>query len=399
MPVWHDKTAPWVKDGRLVVIGVVQEQHPDRPRLFAQWKKMDMPILHDPINVLELSAVLVMVAIDEHGIVRMLRPGLESFQRDFLEKEFKDDAPDARHAVVGTTPPDLQTLARQAEGDNTSRAWRNLGDGLALWGGRERVDEAIDAYGRAARLDPRDANGHFRLGVAYRTRYESDRRRTSDFQAAVDAWGKALEINPNHYIYRRRIQQYGPRLDKPYAFYDWIAQAEKEIAARGERPVALAVSPTGAEIAHPAKDFTGDPAKVQPPDPDGKIHRDTKGLIDTEVTVVPARVRPGQPARVHVDFRPNDKRKAHWNNEGEPLRLWIEAPEGWQVSHRLLAAAQGGRPETNEVRRLDFEVKAPANAQGRERLRAYALYNVCEDVGGTCLFLRKDIDIDVAVME
>ena len=54
-----------------------------------------------------------------------------------------------------------------------------------------------------------------------------------DFQAAVDHWGAALRLNPNQYIYRRRIQQYGPRLTKPYPFYDWIKQARSDIAARG----------------------------------------------------------------------------------------------------------------------------------------------------------------------
>ncbi len=400
MPVWHDKTAQAVKDGKLVVIGVVQEQHPDRPRLFAQWKKLDMPILHDPINALELTAVLVALAIDEHGIVRMLHPSPEAFQNDFMAKDFKDDVPAAKIGDrAATSPPDLKTLTRRAEKDNTSRAWRDYGDALALWGGRERINDAIDAYGRAARLDPKDGNSHFRLGVAQRMRYElggSGGRQPDDFRLAVDSWGQALDLNPNHYIYRRRIQQYGPRLDKPYAFYDWIAQAEKEITARGDKPVALAVRPGGAEIAHPIRKFAEEARAAKPPDPDGKIHRDKKELIGTEVIVVPARVRPGQSACVHVVFRPSEKQKAHWNNEAEPLRLWVDAPEGWQVSQRLLAA-QGTKPESTEVRELNFEVKVPTSAQGKVRLTAYALYHVCEDAGGMCLFLRKDVEIDVEV--
>ncbi len=400
MPVWHDKTAQAVKDGRLVVLGVVQEQHPDRPRLFAQWKKLNMPILHDPINVLELPAVLVMVAIDEHGIIRMLRPSLEAFQKDFLGKAFSDDAPAARHADPrALSPPDLKALAQRAEKDNTSRAWRDYGDALALWGGSERINDAIDAYGWAVRLDPKDGNSHFRLGVAQRMRYESGRRQPDDFRLAVGSWGQALDINPNHYIYRRRIQQYGPRLDKPYAFYDWIAQAEKEITARGDKLVPLAVRPVGAEIAHPTREFAEEAPATQQPDLDGKIHRDQKGLIATEVIVVPARVRPGQSACVHVEFWPSEKQKAHWNNEAEPLRLWVDAPEGWQVSQRLLAAPQGNKPETREARGINFEVKVPASARGKVRLTAYALYHVCEDAGGTCLFFRKDIDINVEVVK
>ncbi len=383
-----------------MVIGIVQEQHPDRPRLFAQWKKLDMPLLHDPINALELTAVLVAVAIDEHGIVRTTRPSPETFQKDFLAKEFSDDAPAAQNgAQAAASPHDLEALALRAEKDNTSRAWRDYGDALALWGGGERIKDAIDAYGRAALLDPKDGNSHFRLGVAQRMRYESGGRQPDDFRSAVDSWSKALDINPNHYIYRRRIQQYGPRLDKPYAFYDWIAQAEKEITARGDKPVALSVRPVGAEIAHPTREFAEEAKATKPPDPDGKIRRDKKELIATEVIVVPSRVRPGQSACVHVVFRPSDKQRAHWNNEAEPLRLWVDAPEGWQVSRRLLAAPQANKPESTEVRELNFEVKVPTSARGKLPLTAYALYHVCEDSGGTCLFLRKDIKVDAEVVK
>ncbi len=52
------------------MLGVTQEQHADRCRLFAQWKQFGWPILHDPINLLEAPAVPIVVAIDEHGIVR-----------------------------------------------------------------------------------------------------------------------------------------------------------------------------------------------------------------------------------------------------------------------------------------------------------------------------------------
>ncbi len=81
------------------------------------------------------------------------------------------------------------------------------------------------------------------------------------------------------------------------------------------------------------------------------------------------------------------------------MRLWVEAPKGWEISRQLLLAPQGKKPETNEIRRLDFEVKAPDTATGRTRLNAYALYYVCEDVVGTCLFLRQDIELDIDVRQ
>ena len=100
------------------------------------------------------------------------------------------------------------------------------------------------------------------------------------------------------------------------------------------------------------------------------------------MVVVPARVRPGQAARVHVTFRPGAAHKARWNNESTPLRVWVAGAEGWTIASRLLEAPQGDQPESVEVRRLDFEVKAPLNVEGRIRLTAYALYNTCEQAGG-----------------
>jgi hypothetical protein len=386
-----------VKQKRLVVLGVTQEQHAERCRLFAQWKGFDWPILHDPINLLEAPAVPIVVAIDEHGIVRAIRPRPETFAADFLDKAFADDAPANEPRSVGA--PDAAALRRKAEASPSALAWRAVGDALTIWGGAERHEQAIDAYGRALKLDSSDKNALFRLGVAYRMRHESAGRRPGDFQAAVDAWANALALDPNQYIWRRRIEQYGPRLIKPYAFYDWVNQAKREIAARGEQPISLEILPTGAEIASPARDFGLAPPDGKSPDPDGKIVRDKDRLIGVEVAVVPSHVRPGQTARVHITFFPNQAQKAHWNNESTPLRLWVNAASGWEVSDRLLSAPQGAQTETEEVRRLDFEIKAPMIASGRATLSAYALYNVCEEVGGACRFLRQDIPIELLIEE
>ena len=70
MPVWHEKTRSLVKAGKLALLGVIQEQHPDRCRLFAQWQEFDWPILWDPFNLTGaavvpiLTATLVMIAIE-----------------------------------------------------------------------------------------------------------------------------------------------------------------------------------------------------------------------------------------------------------------------------------------------------------------------------------------------
>jgi hypothetical protein len=393
VPVWHEATREWVKQGRLALLGVTQEQHADRCRLFAQWTRFDWPILHDPINLLEAPAVPIAVAIDEHGIVRAIRPNPDTFEAEFLDKAFADDAPSVARGSAGS--PDPACLRRTAEANPTAGAWRSAGDAATIWGGADKADQAIDAYARALKLDPTDKNSWFRLGVAHRLRHESAGRTPGDFQAAINAWGRALELDPNQYIWRRRIEQYGPRLAKPYAFYDWIAQAKAEISRRGETPVPLVVEPYGSELAGRVRDVVAEASVPREPDPQGQIQRDVERLIEAEVVVVPARVRPGQAARVHLSFRPNAAHHARWNNESTPLRVWIAGTEGWTITPRLLEAPQGIQPESVEVRRVDFEMKSPPTAQARARLAAYAVYNTCEEAGGRCLFLRQDLSIEL----
>jgi hypothetical protein len=403
VPVWHEGTARWVKDGKLVLLGVIQEQHADRCRLLAQWQGFNWPILHDPINLLELSGVPVLVAIDEHGIVRTTKPVLASFQADFLDKTFADDAKATNPEPVGpslkkdTRAPDWDALRAEARKADSARSCRALGDALALWGGDKSLDEALTAYSRAVQIDPKNGPAWFRLGVCFHRRSESSQPRSGDFQAAVDHWGKALQLDANWYIWRRRIQQYGPRLDQPYSFYDWVTEAEKAVRARGEQPIRLTVRPAGAEIAHPIKTLPPADVTDRNPDPDGKIHRDKDNLIQSEVTVVPGQVRPGKSARVHLVLRPNPKEKTHWNNEADPLRLWVESPKDGQVSDRLLQASKPPQATSTETRTLTFEIIVPPTARGKLRLPVYALYHVCDDVGGQCRFLRLDIPVNVTI--
>jgi len=408
VPVWHKATRKWVEDGRLVVLGITQEQHPDRCRLFAQWQQFDWPILWDPINWMESSSVPIIVAIDEHGIVRSTRPRPETIEQDFLNVKFNDDAPrvvakDSERASEGAVQParrpNLAALRSRAEQSDSSRVHRDFGDALVLWGGSNEVSPAIEAYTHARQLDPTDAAAQFRLGVAYRLRHDSPDRQPADFQRAVEHWEQALAANPNQYIWRRRIQQFGPRLDKPYPFYDWVDEARRDIIARGNSPIPLTVNPYGAEIAHPARSFVPDPADVKSPDPSGKIHRDTVRFVQCEVAVVPSRIRPGGSARVHVTLTPNAAKKTHWNNEAEPLRLWVDAPEGWRISQRLHTGRAVAEPTSTEIRRIDFEVQAPADAAGTVKFPAYTLYYVCEDSDGRCLFLRQDIEITLNVAD
>ena len=326
MPGWHEATKELQEQGKLQMVGIIQEQHPDRCRLFMQWKQMGWPILIDSLNLAGVSGVPRTLAIDEYGILQNKRAKVEDIE-EFLNQQYEKPA---NVPTQPDSPPDLGDL-KAATRTGTATAWRAYADALYLWGGDDRLAEAMTAYQHAIEVDPSDGDAHFRLGVTYRRRYDSDNRQPGDFQKAVNHWARALDIDPNQYIWRRRIQQYGPRVDKPYPFYDWVIQARKEIRERSETPIKLAVEPRGAEIALPANQFLAAASSKPEPDPKGKIYRDKKGFVHSEVTVIPSAVEPGKPARVHVAFRPNSEIKAHWNNEVEDLVFWVNPPKGWSV--------------------------------------------------------------------
>jgi hypothetical protein len=392
VPGWHAKTESLRRQGKLQVLGIIEEQHPDRSRLFMQWKQMDWPILVDSLNLLEVAAVPITVLIDEHGIVRAVRPSDEDLET-FVEKQY----PRPAGTETGKKDPtDLDRL-RKAAGDGSFESLVRYAQAQFLWGKENGIDEAIDAYQTALEKQPTHGPTHFRLGVAYRKRFDSNARQPADFQKAVEHWGRALDLDPNQYIWRRRIEQYGPRLDKPYSFYDWVHQARQDIVARGETPVPLVVEPGGAEFAFPAEEFERRSSPEKEPDPKGRILRDSTPLIRVETTVVPAVVGPGESARAHVVFRPNKKAKGHWNNEVDRLLLWVTPPEGWEADRRRLTAPLAPEAVSEEPRTVEFEVKSPQDFTGTATIASYALYYICEDVNGTCLYRRQDIPVEIQV--
>lgn len=382
-----------VASGELAVVGRIQEQHPQRCRLFMQWHQMDWPVMIDPLNLLELEAVPIITAIDEYGTAHQVTQ--DSFAAEFMQQAF---SPAAASAAPGAAERrDIATLQTQAiNGD--AAAWGAYGAALYLWEDIGRIDEAVEAFRRAAALEPDEGRWHFRLGACLRRRYDSDRRQAPDFQGAVAEWGAALALDPNQYIWRRRIQQYGPRLDKPYPFYDWVHAAREDIRARGEIPVELDIEPAGAEFAEPLKELLADSSAAENPDPRGQIWRDDGQLVRVEVVSVPAEIAPGGSARIHLTFRPDPERKVHWNNEADDLVLWVEAPPGWELERSFYSIANPPEPVSGETRRLDFELKCgPTTTPGEATLSAYALYYVCEDVDGTCLYRRQDIAIPLRI--
>jgi hypothetical protein len=258
------------------------------------------------------------------------------------------------------------------------------GDDLFLEG---RIDAAIAAYSKD--VAPRAL---FRMGVALRQRHESRQRRGGDGQAAVTAWTAALQMRPDQYIWRRRIQQYGPRLDKPYNMFGWVEQARAEIRARGEEPVPLRVEPRGSELMG-----RGPVPTVQAidPDPERKIPADAKRRVRIESIVTPARVRPGDRVRVRLVFRVG---KAYWNNETDPLTIYVQPGSKLTLQEGLFSHPNATEAETRETRALEFEVQVAKDlGAGAQSVVGHVLYGVCDARGGVCRYLRQDFTVPVNV--
>ena len=83
-----------VASGKLHILGITQEQHSERCRLFAQWKEFDWPILWDPFNLTGSKAVPLAVAVDEWGVVRAVNPRADRFEESFLNVDFPIPAED-----------------------------------------------------------------------------------------------------------------------------------------------------------------------------------------------------------------------------------------------------------------------------------------------------------------
>lgn len=396
MPGWHERTEPYRKAGKIKVLGIIQEQHPERCRLFMQWKQMDWPIAVDALNLLEVAAVPYTLLIDEAGVVQSINPKKDAFDA-FLESNpvtfEKGESSDLAAAVAST-----KRLEELAEQSNTADSWAALGQHLFLWGGDALMRRCVDAFSRAVDLDPKDGWLHFRLGVAYRRLFDLGQNDMDLFRRAITEWQTALDLDPNQYIWRRRIQQYGPRLDKPYSFCDWIHQARKDIKNRGDEPFPLSIEPGEAEFAYPAKAEGLNKNILTEPDPKGRIIRDEGPGIRLEHTWVAATYEDKKAVRLHLKLQPDPIRSLHWNNEAEPLTIWVQSAEGWNFETSLLTFPNPKQATDDAPRALEFEMTKVGDSSS-STITGYALYNVCEDRNGVCMYRRQDFSIGLAIMK
>ena len=374
--------------GRLKVLGITQEQHPARCRLFAQWHGIDWPILWDPFNLTGSKAVPRFRLVDEHGVVRVPRARPSDLDA-FLAASF--EAPSDPPAAA---PADARLVAR---GLDTASAEGRALEAL-LYDGAGTCDASIATL-RGLPPAAAEAARTFRLGVAHRMRYDGPSSKPVDFADALAHWTSALLQRPDQYIWRRRIQQYGPRPDKPYPFYDWVERARRDVAARGEAPVILPVPLTETER-NVWRKATEDETE---PDPQDRVPSvDDAPVVRIEEAVAWSTARGKPAARVHLRVVLVDPERASFNASEEVVG-WIRTPRGagWQAAPRRLAGAiaQGARDDRAAVEPvpLEFELtpSEPAGTVDPYLLEGYLLLPICVAEDGRCLVVRQAFAVTI----
>ena len=389
MPVWHQETKALRESGKLVMIGLTQEQHPQRCRLFAQWQGIDWPILWDPFNLTDTVAVPRATLIDEHGVVRSMR-----FNPRTVEGSFLDHAHPAPATPLTAPKTDRECVAELddvAKHDPARPYYEALSQ--LLW--RKPTDDwkAIDALTTYAKAHPDDAAAVWRLGVAERMRFDSPERKAGDFQAALTHWAAGLKRNPRQYIYRRRIQQYGPRLDKPYPFYPWVAEAREALTKRGETPQALEADLSGSELA--GRKAADAAHKIDEPDPKGEIPT-RKGLVEIVPSIAwHTSPRKGDAARVHLRLVPVDAKALTWDTEAGPARLYLKLPKGWTTDSPNVNQAHAVRANRDASVAFDFELRSDGSGALPAKLEGYALYYACLAGSDECVYLRHEFTVPI----
>lgn len=103
VPGWHERMLELQKAGRLQVVGIIQEQHPDRARLSLQWKSMSWALLVDSLDLLQVSGVPITLGLDEHGVVRSRKPTIDIIN-EIIDTTFASPGEETP-ALEGTAPP------------------------------------------------------------------------------------------------------------------------------------------------------------------------------------------------------------------------------------------------------------------------------------------------------
>ena len=397
MPGWHESTTELREGGELLTAGVALEQHPDRTRLFMQWKQMAWPVLWDPFNILDFKVVPVSYVVDPNGVVLVVHPSLDKAEE--LERRIRSTSAPvvASRTIEDSTGVFGPELVDRSDKDLDPAVRSRRAAALGLWGDdlNESVEEArlvVESWS--------DPTALFRLGVTLLMRHDSSQRQPGDFAGAVEAWNRALVADPDQYIWRRRLQQYGPRLSKPYPFYDWVPDARSDIRDRGDEPVELTTEPQGSEFADPADESADLPETASDQRPDARVTEDPGRLIAVDPVVIPPVAPPGHTVRIHLFLKPNQELDAHWNNEAGFSEAWVDPPEGWLASPEHQHLPPGSGDVSSETRHIESEVTIPEDAgSSTVEIPIDLFYYGCEGRSGVCVYRRQQARVEITVDE
>lgn len=392
LPQWHERIEPWRAGGELRVLGVAQEQHPDRALLFTRWKEIDWPILWDPFGRTGSHELPHLVVADAHGIVLALDPEPQRLSEVLRACVKASAAPAPREAAAprgGGSDGEPAVVAEPGEAASPALATPAAPTPLAalaalaaLEQGERPLSPHVETLVQDALERPSDGRAQFRAGVALCLRHDSDERHPGDLQQALDLWRCALEREPGRILWRRRLEQYGPRVEKPFSFYGWVDVARRKIMGRGGGTLELAVEPTETEKAQPRRAFA-DPLRPEP-DPGRAVEPDAAGWLVLEPAVAfapppaPGEERSGpRSANLLLALRPDAAQGIRWDNEAGEMRLWVGSgvPPGWKLSERLFTRLPYGPQTSAEERRYEIELELPADGPQAAEIGGYVLFH------------------------
>lgn len=351
VPGWNLVTREAVDEGRVSVAAIVLEQHPERARLFLQWNEIDWPVFVDRYGLLEVTRLPLTLFVDERSVVRRIAT--------------RDD-PRGQLAEFLSAPPAPRPTARAVRLDVPR----------STTGAVRRYERELEREGTPA--------AHFRLGSAYRARYDNPRRRPGDFARAVEHWSRAHTLRPENSVWRARLAQYAPAAYKPYPFYDWVERARHDLRGVGIDPVELKTPLTRAEQAYPTTRL-----EAAEPDPGPELGgraSDADG-IEVEAVAVTVGLRPGGAVRVLVELRPMGRTR--WG-EGRPS-FRFRAPAGWEGTGERVTAADEGH-----LRRFELDLRRTTAKEADFHLQGTAEYHVCE--GGDCFSTRRAVTVPLPMI-
>ncbi len=216
---------------RFSLLGVAVDVQPERVRPFVQG--LSFPTAVDSTGTLgrlfDFDVVPNGVFFDETGTIRFLHVGGFDVRRpEFAEQVqaliAQDFGRDGAVPSVKQEPLELEVLRLElVERPEDAGLHLALADALLREG---RTADALDAYRRAAELDPADWSAQFGAGTALQAEGKP--------AEALHAWRRALALDPANFTIRKQIW----RAECPERFYpeidnDW---QKEQLAKEGYAP-------------------------------------------------------------------------------------------------------------------------------------------------------------------